>query len=908
MVVFQAITWEARDELLDEDTIQHHVSIFGKTEDGRSVCVTTQVLPYFYVRLGHAGMSLGRSIYAAIDERCPGGLVSCSVVRAKDIWGFTNNEEINFLRLDFANLASRRRANYILKKPIHLTGGSRKLRVYESNLDPVLRLMHETGIQSTGWLDASVACGKNNIAHVDVDLFCRDWKALKPVARDDIAPFVVCSFDIETNSSTGKFPNPDLYMDACFQIGASLCRFGEDTPYDKVCFCYKQTDPNIGDGTRILSYDTEKEMLLAFTAYVREMSCDVLTGWNIFGFDLQYIYKRAVLNTCVHDVMMFGRFKNRTCEMIEKRLSSSALGDNTLKLIPMPGRFVFDLFGEVKKGYKLDSYKLDNVSKLYLGDQKIDMPPKEMFARFKEGDPIKLRQVAEYCVKDTLLPHRLLKKLCTLVSLLEMAKATWVPLSFLVERGQQIKVFSQLTKKALESGFKVPALEYGSTPEQGYEGATVLDAQKGAYYTPITALDFASLYPSIMMAHNLCYSTLVMDHTFANIPGVEYETFGQHKFAQNVPSVLPEILNDLKAFRKQAKKDMANATSPAMKEVYNGKQLAYKISMNSMYGFTGASKGILPLMEIASTTTRKGRAMIEDTKNYVEANFPGAKVRYGDTDSVMVEFDVQGRTGQDAIDYSWELGERAAKECTALFKKPNDLELEKVYCPYFLYSKKRYAAKLWEMGKAGKVEFKYIDVKGLSLVRRDNTPHVRGVLKQLLDVILESSETDTPIKLARQRAIELLTGEVPNKDLILSAQLGDNYKNPNLAHVRCRDRMRERKPGSEPQSGDRVPYLLINTGDPKAKAYEKSEDPVYVEEEKLPIDYHYYFINKFLRPVCDLVEPLVDDPKNEIFGEIIESHKPQKKNKKKKDADPPPGQTTLDSWFKDYANISCKKE
>ena len=907
MVVFQAITWEARDEVLDEDTIQHHVSIFGKTEDGRSVCVTTQVLPYFYVRLGHAGMSLGRSIYAAIDERCPGGLVSCSVVQAKDIWGFTNNEEINFLRLDFANLASRRRANFILKKPIHLTGGSRKLRVYESNLDPVLRLMHETGIQSTGWLDASVACGKNNIAHVDVDLFCRDWKSLKPVARDDIAPFVVCSFDIETNSSTGKFPNPDLYMDACFQIGVSLCRFGEDTPYDKVCFCYKQTDPNIGDGTRILSYDTEKEMLLAFTAYVREMSCDVLTGWNIFGFDLEYIYKRAVMNACAHDVMMFGRFKNRTCELVEKRLSSSALGDNTLKLIPMPGRFVFDLFGEVKKGYKLDSYKLDNVSKLYLGDQKIDMPPKEMFARFKDGDPIKLREVAEYCVKDTLLPHRLLKKLCTLLNLLEMAKATWVPLSFLVERGQQIKVFSQLTKKALESGFKVPALEYGSTPDQGgYEGATVLDAQKGAYYTPITALDFASLYPSIMMAHNLCYSTLVMDHKYANIAGVEYETFGEHKFAQGVPSVLPEILNDLKAFRKQAKKDMANATSPAMKEVYNGKQLAYKISMNSMYGFTGAAKGILPLMEIASTTTRKGRSMIEDTKNYVEANFPGAKVRYGDTDSVMVEFDVQGRTGQDAISYSWELGERAAKECTALFKKPNDLELEKVYMPYFLYSKKRYAAKLWEMGKAGKVEFKYIDVKGLSLVRRDNTPHVRGVLKELLDVILESSETDTPIKLARQRAIELLTGEVPNKDLILSAQLGDSYKNPNLAHVKCRDRMRERKPGSEPQSGDRVPYLLINTGDPKAKAYEKSEDPAYVEEKKLPIDYHYYFINKFLRPVCDLVEPLVDNPKVEIFGEIIESHKPQKKNKKKKD--PPPGQTTLDSWFKDYANISCKKE
>ena len=908
MVVFQALTWEARDEIVDGADDPHHlVSIFGKTESGESVCVTTKVLPYFFVRLGDSTMAKGREIYAEIEDKCPGALVNCSIVRAKDMWGFTNNEEQNFLRLDFVNLGMRRRVNWVLKKPIQLKGGARKLQVYESNLDPVLRLMHETGIQSTGWLDTCNSCIKNNIAHVDIDLYCKNWEKLKPVARDDIAPFVVCSFDIETNSSTGKFPNPTIPDDACFQIGASLCRFGEDVPYDKVCFCYKETDPNIGDGTRILSYATEKEMLLAFTAYVRDMSTDVLTGWNIFGFDLEYIYKRAQYNGCVYDAMQLGRFKRQPCSMIEKRLSSSALGDNTLKLIPMPGRFVFDLFGEVKKGYKLDSYKLDNVSKLYLGDQKIDMPPKEMFKRFQEGDPVKLREVAEYCVKDTLLPHRLLKKLCTLLNLLEMAKATWVPLCFLVERGQQIKVFSQLTKKALESGFKVPALEYGSTPDQGgYEGATVLDAEKGAYYTPITALDFASLYPSIMMAHNLCYSTLVMDtHKYGNIPGIEYEQFGDHRFAQNVPSVLPAILNDLKAFRKQAKRDMANATSSAMKEVYNGKQLAYKISMNSMYGFTGASKGILPCMAIASTTTRKGRSMIEETKNYVEANFPGAKVRYGDTDSVMVEFDVQGRTGQDAIDYSWELGERAAKECTALFKKPNDLELEKVYCPYFLYSKKRYAAKLWEMGKSGQVEFKYIDVKGLSLVRRDNTPHVRRVLKELLDVILESSETDTPITLARRRAIELLTGDVPNEELILSAQLGDRYKNPNLAHVKCRDRMRERKPGSEPQSGDRVPYLLTNTGDPKAKAYEKSEDPVYVKENNIPIDYHYYFLNKFLRPVCDLLDPLVESPKDEIFGEIIEAHKPPKKSRKKK-LEPPPGQQTISDLFRDYCRINDK--
>ena len=92
-------------------------------------------------------------------------------------------------------------------------------------------------------------------------------------------------------------------------------------------------------------------------------------------------------------------------------------------------------------------------------------------------------------------------------------------------------------------------------------------------------------------------------------------------------------------------------------------------------------------------------------------------------------------------------------------------------------------------------------------------------------------------------------------------------------------KMRERKPGSEPQSGDRVPYLLTKTGDPKAKAFEKSEDPNFVEENDIPVDYHYYFENKFLNPVCDLLEPLFDNAKREIFGEIIDQHKPPKKKR-----------------------------
>ena len=882
MVVFQVLTWEARDV-----EGEHHISIFGKTEEGKSVCVTTTFDPYFFVKLprGTTDQDVNR-LYNDICRLKRDHVTSYSLTKQKDVWGFQNNEEFHFMHLNFKSLEHRRKVNSIFM----YNNEFKQYHVYESNIDPVLRLMHRTGIQSTGWLDTGDTCVRSHLAKTDIDLWCNDWSTLKPVERDDIAPFIVASFDIECNSSTGKFPDPNVPDDACFQIAVSLCKFGSDEPYEKVCLCYKKTD-----GPDVISFDTEKEMLLAFKKYMNEKDIDILTGWNIFGFDLEYIYKRATMVGCGIEFYQLGKLKDTECHLVMKKLSSSALGDNFLKLLPMSGRFVFDMFHEVKKGYKLDSYSLNNVSKLYLGDQKIDMAPKEMFARFVEGDPKKLYEVAEYCIKDTLLPHKLMKKMCILLNLVEMAKATWVPLSFLVERGQQIKVFSQLSKKARELGYMVPTIKYGSLPEEQYEGATVLEAQKGAYYTPITALDFEALYPSIMMAHNLCYSTYVMDERrYGKIPGITYETFNigdkTYKFAQDVPSLLPAILMELKQFRKKAKRDMAQATG-YMKEVYNGKQLAYKVSMNSVYGFTGAGKGILPCVPIASTTTCRGRGMIEETKTYVEANFPGAKVRYGDTDSVMVEFDVGDRKGVEAIEYSWEIGERAAEECSALFKKPNNLELEKVYWPYFLYSKKRYAAKLWTKGKDDQMHMDYIDVKGLQLVRRDNTPHMREVCKELLDVVLTSGDPGPPKELARERANELLSGEIPHDKLILSQSLSDSYKvggksvsinspesiHINQAHVQVVNKMRQRKPGSEPQSGDRVPYLLTKTDNSKAKAFEKSEDPKYVEEHNIPIDYHYYFVNKFLNPVCDLLDPLFENTKQEIFGEIIEQYKPPKK-------------------------------
>lgn len=171
-----------------------------------------------------------------------------------------------------------------------------------------------------------------------------------------------------------------------------------------------------------------------------------------------------------------------------------------------------------------------------------------------------------------------------------------------------------------------------------FTGATVLNAERGAYMDIVSALDFSSLYPSIIRSRNMCYSTIVLDTRYDNLPDVEYYEIasdqGTYRFAQGVPSVLPNLLKDLAAFRKAAKKKMAEAkerNDSFMAALYNGSQNAFKVTMNSAYGFTGADKGFLSCVPIAASVTATGRLMIQKTKALVEQMNPGSRVVYGDS-------------------------------------------------------------------------------------------------------------------------------------------------------------------------------------------------------------------------------------------------------------------------------------
>jgi DNA polymerase delta subunit 1 len=192
-------------------------------------------------------------------------------------------------------------------------------------------------------------------------------------------------------------------------------------------------------------------------------------------------------------------------------------------------------------------------------------------------------------------------------------------------------------------------------------------------------------------------------------------------------------LDELLAARKRAKKDMAAATDPNEKAVQNGRQLALKISANSVYGFTGANVGQLPCLQIASSVTSYGRNLLLATRSFVESKYTvangykyNAEVVYGDTDSVMVNF------GAPTVEESMPLAKIAADEVSAIFPNPIKLEFEKVYFPYLLMNKKRYAGLLW----TNPDKYDKLDAKGLETVRRDNCLLVRRVVDTCLRKIL----------------------------------------------------------------------------------------------------------------------------------------------------------------------------
>ena len=547
-----------------------------------------------------------------------------------------------------------------------------------------------------------------------------------------MAPLRILSFDIECAGRKGIFPEPE--EDPVIQIANVVTKYGESKPFVKNVFCLDGSSPIVA--TQILDFASEDAMLMRWRGFVEEVDPDVIIGYNIANFDFPYLLDRAKHLKCTRFPYLT-RIKGLKSAANATNFSSKQMGNRDTKATNTNGRLQLDLLQLIQRDHQLRSYTLNSVCAHFLGEQKEDVDHTIITELFN-GTPESRRRLAVYCLKDAFLPQRLMDKLMCLVNYTEMARVTGVPFNYLLARGQQVKFISQLFRKALEQDLVIPNMKSNASDDQ-YEGATVIEPTRGYYDVPIATLDFASLYPSIIQAHNLCYTTLLEKEDIEKFKMKRDEDYiitpnGDRFCTSKVrKGLLTQILEELLGARKKAKKELAVETDPFKRAVLNGRQLALKISANSVYGITGATVGKLPCLEIASSTTSYGRQMIEKTKEEVEKEFNvtngythNAEVIYGDTDSVMVKF------GPKELEKAMDLGQKAAELVSAKFIKPIKLEFEKVYFPYLLINKKRYAGLYWtEPSKYDKM-----DSKGIETVRRDNCRLVQNVIETSLRKIL----------------------------------------------------------------------------------------------------------------------------------------------------------------------------
>jgi DNA polymerase elongation subunit (family B) len=783
---------------------------------------------------------------------------------------------------------------------------------------------------------------------------------------------------------------PDLHGDKVTFIGSTFMRYGEAEPYLNHCVVLNECEPLAN--ASIETYGTESELLIAWRDVIQRENPDIIIGYNIFGFDYNFMFHRAKECGCEEEFLKLSRNCEELCATrnyrtgqleIEESKISIASGTHELHYVNMTGRLQIDLYNFFRREENLPSYKLDYVAGHFIGDfvrdhiqtdgvtriisknltglsvgsfihfeeighstdyykdgakfgvvavnkqdgwfdigsfeilstvkkvrwclAKDDVTPKDIF-RMTNGTDEDRTIIAKYCIQDCNLVQYLANKVDVITGLVEMSKLCSVPMSFLVIRGQGIKLTSFVAKKCREKRTLMPVIEKGSM-QDGYEGAIVLDPKCGMYLdNPVACVDYASLYPSCMMSENFSHDSKVwtqeydLDGKFLketgekdkagnfiydNLPEYEYVTttfdtykyVGKEKIKSGIkmcryaqfPSgraIMPSILEELLTARKTTRKLIPQQRDEFMKNVLDKRQLAYKVTANSLYGQCGAKTSTIYEPDIAASTTATGRLLLLYGKRIIEECYGNntcetekygpvltkAEYIYGDTDSIFFTFNlqtVQGEPirGERALEITIELAKHAGKLATTFLKTPHDLEYEKTFMPFCLLSKKRYVGMLYEDDyKKGKRK-----EMGIVLKRRDNAPIVKDIYGGIIDILMKEQDIQRALDFLNRSLDDIVSERTPIDKLIITKSLGSSYKNPNqIAHKVLANRITDREPGNKPASGDRIPFIYICNSKKDALQGEKIETPTFILENRLKIDYAFYITNQIMKPVQQL--------------------------------------------------------
>jgi DNA polymerase elongation subunit (family B) len=490
--------------------------------------------------------------------------------------------------------------------------------------------------------------------------------------------------------------------------------------------------------------------------------------------------------------------------------------------------------------------------------------------------------------------------------------------------------------------------------EDSYEGAIVLDPVPGFYSeSPIGVCDFASLYPSTIISENISHDSLVWVKDFDLDGKLVCVSFGSELDEEKAPEgtrwtdiefdikrpdpndkrkqpekikvgtrlcryaqkpdgtkhTLPDIVAKLLAARKSKRKEAEKETDIFRKNLLDAEQLAYKLTANSLYGQLGSSTFKIRLQHLAASVTSYGRKQILFAKAAIEKFYgPEAKdprccarVVYGDTDSLFVDFGVKDAetglplVGTKAVEATMHITEEAGKFVSSALKPPHDFEYDKTFDQFIIFSKKRYVGNKYEESAT---DFKQTSM-GIVLKRRDNAPILKTIYGGAIQILLNERNVEKAANFVREKTMEMIQGKMSLSQLTITKSLskykaewvrddikqleeklksakGDeltkvrvqlNRKKVDLenappypAHKILADRMAQRDPGNAPAVGDRMGFVYIvppNGKNTKLQG-DRIESVDFIKQNQLQPDYEYYIEHQLMKPIGQLFGLMVE--------------------------------------------------
>jgi len=604
---------------------------------------------------------------------------------------------------------------------------------------------------------------------------------------------------------------------------------------------------------------TEKEIIDGFADLIRKEDPDVITGYNIDNYDIRKIQERSKANR-MKDALPWGR------DGSQPRLVSD-------RFWRVKGRLVCDAWWAVKKQLRPKQETLNAVSMMLLGEQKLDVDPKHMDSEWSNNR----EKVIKYCFKDAELALRILLEVGTVRKDMDLAAVSKLTIEDVMTSGSSQLADSLLIRAADRRKVAVPLMGARIAGAEQIEGGYVHSMKPGLYHW-VCVEDFKSMYPSLIIAKNICFTTLCEDGEIVSPSGARFMSKERRE------GLLPRILQDLMAERDRIKKLMKQTTDPHEHNYLDGLQAAVKVLMNTFYGVFASTFYRFTDKSIGAAITAFARANTIGIINQVESE--GIHVIYSDTDSIFMQSPV------DNLEGSVEFGNKMAERFSV---DGGTLEFEKLLEPMFTHGmKKRYVGKIvWPQ-----VSDELL-VRGYEIRRSDSFDLQSRMLTELFEMILEE-RNDEALAMVRNTIQEVKTGKIDVSELVISKSCKglDAYENPDrMANVQAAKKMIA-------MGYDFIPGMKISWIVTDAKSTPQTVEP-YISgaEFKGTPDYRYY-AERLSQTASRITEVfgweekdlLMGNQQATLFGGRFDSGDEAKK-KKPTEAKPKPKTKSLDDFF-----------